>query len=358
MKIVTIIGARPQFIKAAVVSRIINNRSKIKEVIIHTGQHFDSNMSKIFFDELMIPKPNINLDVGGGTHGQNTGKMIEKIEKELIKQNPDWVLVYGDTDSTLAGALSAVKLNIPIAHVEAGLRSYNRAMPEEINRVLTDHISNLLFVPTLTSVKNLKKEGIYGKKVIQVGDVMLDAVKYYKKYLRNPLKSKFNNLEYILCTFHRVENTDNKDRLNQIIKILNKISIDKKIILPLHPRTKKALQNNKVDKLNPSILVIKPLGYLEMNWLISNCDLVITDSGGVQKEAYFHNKPCVILRSETEWVELLDYGHHVLLDTSDNNFYSIISNMYKKTISSKLKLFGDGNAGELIIDSLFNFKKL
>lgn len=356
MKIATIIGARPQFVKAAVVSRLILQNSKINEIIIHTGQHFDNNMSNIFFDELEIPKPDFNLGIGGGSHGQNTGKMIEQIEKILITENPDWIVVYGDTDSTLAGAIAAVKLNIPIAHVEAGLRSYNRFMPEEINRVLTDHISSILFVPTKNSITNLKKEGIFGKKVIKVGDVMLDAVNYYKAHAKEPKIPNFSsNIPFVLCTIHRAENTDNKIRLENIVKTLNKLSKHVKIVLPLHPRTRKNLNNYGGENLNSNIELIDPVGYLEMNWLISNCQLVITDSGGLQKESYFHKKPCITLRNETEWIELLEDGSNILLDPLNKNSLSIILKMMNKKINSNSELFGGGNAGNLIIEAISNF---
>ena len=359
MKIASIIGARPQFVKAAVVSRLISLDSEINEIIIHTGQHFDSNMSNIFFDELEIPKPDVNLGIGGGSHGQNTGKMVEQIENILIIEKPDWIIVYGDTDSTLAGAIAAVKLNIPIAHVEAGLRSYNRSMPEEINRVLTDHISSILFVPTNNSIINLKKEGNFRKKVINVGDVMLDAVNYYKAYAKEPKILNFSsNTSFVLCTIHRAENTDNKIRLENIVKTLNKLSKHIKIVLPLHPRTRKKLSNYGGENLNSSIELIDPVGYLEMNWLISNCQLVITDSGGLQKESYFHKKPCVTLRNETEWIELLEDGANILLDPSKKNSLSIILQMMNKKVNPNSELFGDGNAGKLIIEAITNFKHL
>jgi UDP-GlcNAc3NAcA epimerase len=302
IKIVTIIGARPQFIKAAVVSRAIALRSEeIKEVIVHTGQHFDSNMSDIFFDELDIPKPDHHLGVGGGSHGQNTGRMLEKIEEVLMIEKPNYVLVYGDTDSTLAGTLAAVKLHIPVAHVEAGLRSFNRKMPEEINRILTDHASEILFTPTLTAVKNLNNEGIDSNKIKQVGDVMYDAAIYYGKKVEqnNTLlqELKIESKKYALVTLHRAENVDDKNRLSSILKGLS--HYNNTIIWPLHPRTKKMLESFGIA-IPQNISIIDPVGYLDMILLEKNAELIATDSGGVQKEAYFHKVPCITLRDQTE----------------------------------------------------------
>lgn len=307
-KIFTVVGARPQFIKAAVVSRAIAETEGITEVLVHTGQHYDSNMSDVFFDELDIPRPHHHLGVGGGTHGQNTGRMLEKLEALMQAEKPDWVVVYGDTDSTLAGALAASKLHIPVAHVEAGLRSFNRRMPEEINRVLTDHVSSVLFAPTVTAAKHLANEGIEGNQVHVVGDVMYDAALFYKARAKPPTDAIVTNWEpgsFALCTVHRAENTDNADRMKGILAGL--ASATYPVVLPIHPRTRARLAQMGLA-MPPNVHVIDPVGYLEMVWLEMNCRLVITDSGGVQKEAYFHGKPCVTLRDETEWTELVDLG--------------------------------------------------
>jgi UDP-GlcNAc3NAcA epimerase len=353
MKIATIVGARPQFIKAATISRAILAQSGISEVLIHTGQHFDTNMSDVFFNELDIRKPDHHLGIGGGTHGENTGRMLEAIEKVLIAEKPDWVLVYGDTDSTLAGALAAVKLHIPLAHVEAGLRSFNRRMPEEINRVLTDHASDLLFVPTSIAIKNLANEGISGEKVHLVGDVMYDTTLYYQAKARRP-----NSLEiadeapFVLCTIHRAENTDDVARLTAIVTNLNHLAEQMPVVLPLHPRTVAALKRLTSLSFNPSMLVIEPVGFLEMTWLLAKCSLVLTDSGGVQKEAYFHKKPCLTLRDETEWVELVDAGFNRLISPFSPHFLSTCIEMQLTDIDSEYKLYGNGDAASRIIEQV------
>lgn len=347
MKIVTIVGARPQFVKAAVVSKAFaKNRKDIIEIIVHTGQHFDANMSNIFFDELEIPNPNYNLNISSGTHGQNTGRMLEGIEKVLLEEKPNWVIVYGDTDSTLAGAIAAAKLHIPVAHIEAGLRSFNKLMPEEINRVLTDHASTILFTPSETANQNLNNEGIDSEKIKLVGDVMYDATLYYG------LKTKeIPNLnvssDFVLTTIHRAENTNDPEKLKCIINALTHIAVNSSpVVLPLHPRTKAIIKNENIDisKLN----VIDPVGYLEMLWLLKNCSAVITDSGGLQKEAFFFQKPCLTTRSETEWVELLDEGVNQLVGTNTN----IIINAYNNiTFPSNPKLlYGAGNAADEIVN--------
>ncbi|WP_235832216.1 non-hydrolyzing UDP-N-acetylglucosamine 2-epimerase [Aquirufa rosea] len=346
MKIVTIVGARPQFVKAAVVSKAFSkNRKDITEIIVHTGQHFDANMSNVFFDELEIPNPNYNLNISSGTHGQNTGRMIEGIEKVLLEEEPNWVIVYGDTDSTLAGTIAAAKLHIPVAHIEAGLRSFNKFMPEEINRVLTDHASTMLFTPTQTANQNLNNEGIGSDKIRLVGDVMYDATIYYGlKAKKIPYLNISSN--FILSTIHRAENTNNLEKLKSIIHALTHIAENSSsVVLPLHPRTKAIIKKENIDisKLN----VIDPVGYLEMLWLLKNCSTVITDSGGLQKEAYFFQKPCLTTRSETEWVELLDEGVNHLVGTDTN----VIVNAYNNiTFPSNPKLlYGVGNAAEQIV---------
>jgi UDP-GlcNAc3NAcA epimerase len=355
MKIVTVIGARPQFVKAAVVSRAMSiAEEKIYEMIVHTGQHFDVNMSEIFFSELGINAPSFNLGIGGGTHGQNTGRMIEKIEEVIIAEKPDWVLVYGDTDSTLAGALAAAKLHIPVAHVEAGLRSFNRNMPEEINRIVTDHVSSLLFAPTDTASSNLTKEGIAGNKVRQVGDVMYDAALFYGKQSDQKI-DYLNQLQlvqraYILATIHRAENTDNKNRLQSIMDGLRKTSST--IVWPMHPRAKKRLAEFDIS-VPSNVRIIDPVGYLDMVMLEKNARAIATDSGGVQKEAYFHKVPCVTLRDETEWLELVEVGANMLVGANaDAIAHALTDKQFLERNSFESHLYGDGNTGARIAQSL------
>lgn len=349
MKITTIIGARPQFVKAAVVSRAFRESgSKGCETIVHTGQHYDNNMSKVFFEELDIPLPDYHLDIGGGSHGQNTGRMLEAIEAVLLKDKPDWVLVYGDTDSTLAGALAAAKLHIPVAHVEAGLRSYNRKMPEELNRVLTDDLSSLLFTPTDTATKNLATEGIDGERVEQVGDVMYDAALYYQK---KGVPSPQLKLEegFILSTIHRAENTDDPERLAGIVSALNEVSKEVPVLLPLHPRTRKILVTGDYDIGN--ITVLDPVSYLQMVSLLERCKLVVTDSGGLQKEAYFFGKPCVTTRDETEWVELVHAGCNVIAGSNEKDILKAVNSIANEWNVNKA-LYGTGDAGLKIVKCL------
>ncbi|GAA4092923.1 non-hydrolyzing UDP-N-acetylglucosamine 2-epimerase [Mucilaginibacter panaciglaebae] len=350
MKICTVVGARPQFVKAAVVSRAMLETNGISEILIHTGQHFDTNMSDVFFEELDIPKPHYNLKIGGGTHGQNTGRMIEGIEKVLLDEKPDYLLVYGDTDSTLAGALAAAKLHIPIAHIEAGLRSFNRKMPEEINRVLTDHVSTLLFAPTNTAVKNLINEGIAAEKIRQVGDVMFDATLYYGKKTRRPVLPDNNKDSFMLCTIHRAENTNDQQRLREIINALNIIAETIQIVLPIHPRTSGIISKMSNVQLSDNVIVIEPVGFLEMHWLLQNSAMVITDSGGVQKEAFFHGKACVTLRDETEWIELVQSGVNKLAAPGKTNIPDVVAGMTNLKIDPLLNLYGDGNAGKKIVE--------
>jgi len=349
MKILTILGARPQFIKAASVSREIAKHDEVEEIIVHTGQHYDANMSNIFFDEMQIPKPDYNLDINGLGHGAMTGQMLEKIEEVLLKEKPDWVVVYGDTNSTLAGALAASKLNIKVAHVEAGLRSFNMNMPEEINRILTDRISNILFCPTDTAVQNLINEGYDSLdiEVVKSGDVMQDGAMFYRNLAVKPDIDIKDN--YILCTIHRAENTDDEQRLKHIFDALTIICNDKQVILPLHPRTKKILQNLAID--TSKLTLIDPIGYLEMIWLIDHCDLVMTDSGGLQKEAFLFEKHCITLRDETEWVELVEARFNVLVGANKEK----ILDAYKNKKFSKnfdIDLYGGGKASKNIIKQL------
>lgn len=353
MKICTIVGARPQFIKAAVVSRAIVKVPSCAEIIIHTGQHYDQNMSDVFFDEMEIPKPAYNLGIGGGTHGQNTGRMLEGIESVFLKEKPDCVLVYGDTDSTLAGALAAVKLHIPVAHVEAGLRSFNRKMPEEINRVLTDHASDILFVPTAVAEKNLQDEGIAGERVQIVGDVMLDAARFYGDIA----EGKSNILQnhslykdgYILATIHRAENTNDVNRMQSIFKGFS--ACNDEIILPIHPRTQKIISNLGLATPD-NVRIIDPVGYLDMVALEKNAKLIATDSGGVQKEAYFHGVPCVTLRDETEWVELVNIGANVLVGADAEKITSALKAGHRGDGVFSGALYGDGDAAGKIVSYL------
>ena len=353
MKIVTILGARPQFIKAGSVSREIAKHKEINEIIVHTGQHYDANMSDIFFDEMKIPKPDYFLGIGGKSHGAMTGQMIEKIEEVCLKEKPDWVMVYGDTNSTLAGAVVASKLHIKLAHIEAGLRSFNMQMPEEVNRILTDRVSNILFCPTDTAVQNLKNEGYdnLDVKVVKSGDVMQDGAMFYKDLAQKPSCDIKEN--YILCTIHRAENTDDATRLKDIFAALNEIAKEKQIILPLHPRTKKILKELQIDTDN--LTIIDPVGYLEMVWLIDNCSLVMTDSGGLQKEAYFFAKQCITLRDETEWVELVENGFNTLVGADKTKILAAFNNT--TVFSDKdLDLYGGGRASENIIQELLKYE--
>ena len=323
MKICTVIGARPQFIKAAAVSAEIAERSTsggITEVIIHTGQHYDSGMSEIFFKELGIPKEKYNLAVGSGLHGEQTANMLAGIEKILMDERPDWVLIYGDTNSTLAGALAAVKLHIPVAHVEAGMRSFNRRMPEEINRIVADKVSTLNLCSTVTAVENLHNEGM-GNSAVQTGDVMYDcALKFMpiaEKYASVPEFAQQND-KYILMTCHRAENTDDRERMSQIVIAVNKIAEEISLLYPMHPRTAGYIEQYGL-KFSDNVTVIEPVGYLEMLLLEKRASLILTDSGGIQKEAFFYNVPCVTMRDETEWIETVELGWNRVVGSSENS---------------------------------------
>ncbi len=354
MKIATVLGARPQFIKASGVSRALARHDTVEEIIIHTGQHFDRNMSDIFFSELDLKLPEYHLGIHGLSHGAMTGRMMEQIEIVLKDIKPTMVNVYGDTDSTLAAALAAAKLHIPVVHVEAGLRSFNRAMPEEINRVLTDHISEILFTPTQTAVDNLHAEGISGNKIFPVGDVMYDATLHYsamaheRSRILNDLKLESKG--YYLATIHRPQNTDAKDALRLICKALDEAAERIRVVLPVHPRTRRKMNEFNVELKN--VECIDPVGYLDMIELESQSALIITDSGGVQKEAYFHGVPCVTLRSETEWVELVQHRWNLVLPPSyDIDMVSAIHHQ-AGIKGDDVQLYGSGKASEKIADVL------
>ncbi len=354
MKIASVVGARPQFIKAAIVTKKLKEAG-ISEVLVHTGQHYDFNMSDIFFAELEIPKPDYNLAVGSGLHGEQTGKMLAEIEKVLLRENPSLVLVYGDTNSTLAGALAASKLHIPVGHVEAGLRSFNKNMPEEINRVLTDHVADILFAPTDTAVENLKREGIM-KGIYHVGDVMFDlalAIKDSVDEKRVLQEFGLNPGSFVLTTIHREENTDNQNNLLNIWEALKDLAVQGiKIFFPIHPRTEKALAGLNLlhGGLPHNLVISKPVSYTEMIVLESNAKVIITDSGGVQKEGYFFKTPCVIPRNETEWVEILNAGWNVLTGANRERLVGAVNNMWRDGVKNKewTDFYGGGRASEEI----------
>lgn len=376
MKILTVIGARPQIIKASAISRAIKKyyNQQINEVIVHTGQHYDVNMSSVFFDELEIPQPNYNLNVGSGMHGDQTAKMIQGIEAIIMSESPNYLLVYGDTNSTLAGAIAASKLHIPVVHIEAGLRSYNKLMPEEINRILTDHCSTYLFPPTASGLNNLLKEGFNDTNtkpysmdhplLKNMGDVMLDNTLYFsqlaeqKSDIINTLDLK--NQPFVLCTIHRNDNTDNAFKLKEIIQALINIA-DKyaiKIVLPIHPRTKKMIVNLDQELLekftnNPLIKILEPVSFFDMMMLEKYSNFIITDSGGVQKEAYFFQKPSVILRKETEWVEIVEAQMAFLTDANCQEIIDAATLILEGKIKNNVvDIFGDGNAAKNILNLL------
>lgn len=349
MKIATIIGARPQFIKAATVSRIIKQHEDINEVIVHTGQHYDANMSDVFFTELKIPRTDYNLEVGSFSHGKQTGLMLERIEQVLLREKPDWALTYGDTNSTIAGALAAAKLHIPTAHVEAGLRSFNRKMPEEINRIATDHVSDLLLAPTQNAVNLLAQEGLAGKTVF-TGDVMFDSLLFYRELVneQHRLGQLKNSDHFYLATIHRPENTDDSKRLQNIFSAFSQLNLP--VILPLHPRTQKLL---KRVKYSGNVITTQPVSYLQMIYLLKNCEKVLTDSGGLQKEAYFMKKPCLTLRDQSEWVETLENNWNFIVAA---NVDDILEKIKVNEFGAQSASFGDGKAAEKIIQAVRNLK--
>ena len=348
MRVLSVVGARPQFIKAAPVSRQL--RRQHQEVLLHTGQHYDHGMSQVFFDDLGIPMPDVNLGIGSATHGRQTGQMLAGIESVLLEKQPDWMLVYGDTNSTLAGALAAAKLHIPVGHVEAGLRSFNRAMPEEINRVLTDHIADLLFCPTETAVSNLAVEGIVAG-VHDTGDVMLDAVLHHAS-VAEERSTILDGLaleprSYLLATVHRPRNTDRTENLRAILEALSQVG--ETVIFPVHPRTSKMMHAEELS-VSASVRLIEPVGYLDMLQLERNARLILTDSGGVQKEAYFLAVPCVTLRQETEWVETVEAGWNMLVKADRERILESVRG--SSAPATHPEVFGDGHAAEKIVHLL------
>ena len=352
MKILTVLGARPQFVKAAVLSRVISEKNEVDEVIVHTGQHYDKNMSDLFFDEMEIPKPKYNLNINGLSHGAMTGQMLEKIEEIIVIEKPDVLVVYGDTNSTIAGALAAKKLGVKVVHIEAGLRSYNMAMPEEVNRILTDRISDLLLCPTKSAIDNLEKEGYNNieTKVVRSGDIMKDAVDYYsiKSEEKSTVISKYElkSQDFVLVTIHRQENTDDISRLKSIFIAFDEIQNNgTQVVLPLHPRTKAILEKNNIET---DILIIDPVGYFDMLELLKNCKLVVTDSGGLQKEAFFNKKHCVIVRDETEWVELVENGFAEIVGSDSKRIVSAFEKFAQKQSNFEIDLYGEGRVGERI----------
>ncbi len=361
IKILTILGARPQFIKAATVSRQIEHTPGLKEVLLHTGQHFDHDMSEVFFEEMRIPKPAYNLGINSMNHGAMTGRMLEEIEKIILIEKPDWVLVYGDTNSTLSGALAASKLHVKVAHVEAGLRSYNMRMPEEINRILTDRLSRMLFCPSQTAANNLYQEGYRQIKdtakpeeapeIILCGDVMLDACLAFRNISKEPEKIKLP-ADFVLATVHRAENTDTAEKLQQIVRGLNIMAESLPVVFPVHPRTQKVLQNNHSKMLSDNIILLPPQGYLNMLYLLEHCQMVATDSGGLQKEAYFFQKPCITLREETEWTELVEAGQNAICGTNPEKIIVAFRHFLKNSRSFPQGLYGNGKAAEKIVESL------
>lgn len=344
MRILTIVGARPQFVKASVVSLALAKQAAITECILHTGQHFDDNMSDVFFRELGIPSPEVRLDIHGGNHGEMTGRMLAEIEKAILARKPDAVLVYGDTNSTLAGALAAAKLHVPVAHVEAGLRSFDRRMPEEVNRVLTDHLSKWLFCPTDVAIGNLRSEGIPSGtgigSVHKVGDVMEDSTRLFVKLARQP-DFALPKEPFVLATIHRAENTDEPEKLVALVNALNALSRIRPVVFPIHPRTRQAIERTG---LTPAFVTMPPVGYLEMLWLIQHCGLVLTDSGGLQKEAYFLGKYCLTCRETTEWTELVDVGANSLVGTSGSRILDLATAWFNTEVKPEAALYGGGAA--------------
>ena len=374
MKIVTVIGARPQIIKAAALSRAIKTHYAdcIQEIIVHTGQHYDDNMSQVFFDELGIPRPDYNLHVGSASHGVQTARMTEGIEEILMKEKPDFIVLYGDTNSTLAGAVAAAKIHVPIVHIEAGLRSFNKSMPEEINRIVCDHCSTLLFSPTLAGIENLKREGfmmdndgpytIDNPRVYHCGDIMYDNSLHFAEIAEQKTniiqRLELADKPFILSTIHRDSNTDYPERLDAIFTAILRLSEECLIVLPLHPRTAKLLKTNlAVEKqkqifISPNIIITPPVSFLEMIALERHAQLVMTDSGGVQKESYFFKKPGIILRPETEWVEIVQTGNAILADADENHIMEAWAHFKDNPPTVFPEIFGDGHAAEFMLEKM------
>ncbi len=380
MKLVTIIGARPQIIKAAALSRAIRNHysDTIQEIIVHTGQHYDDNMSQVFFDELQIPHPDHNLHVGSASHGVQTARMTEGIESLLIKEQPDYIVLYGDTNSTLAGAVAAAKIHVPIVHIEAGLRSFNKSMPEEINRIVCDHCSTLLFTPTKAGLENLKREGfpmdnegpytIDNPKVYHCGDIMYDNSLHFAGIAEEKTdiiqRLELKGKPFVLATIHRDSNTDYPERLSAIFRSIIKLSEECQVVLPLHPRTAKLIKTNLDEDMQkqifscPDIKLIPPVSFLEMIALERHARLVMTDSGGVQKEAYFFKKPCIILRPETEWVEIVETGNAILADADECRIMKAWEHFKDNPPTVFPEIFGDGHAAEFMLEKIISRKVL
>lgn len=357
-KVLTVVGARPQFIKASAVSReMLRYPGRIEEVMVHTGQHYDENMSQVFFDELNIPAPRYNLEVCGAGHGEMTGRMLEGIERILLDERPDWVLVYGDTNSTLAGALAAAKLHIPVAHVEAGLRSFNRRMPEEINRILADQVSTLLLCPTAVAVKHLQREGLE-RGVHNIGDVMFDVALHYRERARatsNILDVLgLIDTDFVLATCHRAENTDDPERLDQILRALEHVATDIPVVLPLHPRTRKVIHDQGLGHRIESLCNLMPLSFMDMVALEQAAKAIITDSGGVQKEAFFYRVPCITMRDETEWTETLELGCNQLVGASYDRIVNAFANLTPFPVDTQCTPYGDGFASRRIVEQLLS----
>ncbi len=348
-RLITIIGARPQFVKAAAVSRVLRGHPDLEETIVHTGQHYDQNMSEVFFKDLDIPRPHHNLDVGSGSHAEQTASMLVKLEKLLKQQPTDAVIIYGDTNSTIAGVLAATKLHIPVAHIEAGLRSFNKKMPEEINRIASDHLSDILYAPTSTAMEHLRREGLKQKSVLS-GDVMLDSILYYQKLVdKTPERFKIKKLPeiYNVVTIHRPSNTDDLANLKNIFRAFELIG--EGFVFPAHPRIKKILTDSGIE-IPGNIEVIDPVGYLQMISLLKNAHRVYTDSGGLQKEAFMLGKPCITLREETEWVETLNHGWNIL--TGPNTDKIVAASSAKIVESEPQSYYGNGRASQLIVSHL------
>jgi UDP-GlcNAc3NAcA epimerase len=352
-KILTVIGARPQFIKAAAVSaEIFLRKDQLQEVLVHTGQHFDDNISRVFFDQMHIPSPDYHLGIHSLSHGAMTGIMLTKLEEVISIEKPDVVMVYGDTNSTLAGALAARKMNIPVAHVEAGLRSFDMNMPEEVNRILTDRISSMLFCPTAKAIENLRNEGFenFGSRITLTGDVMLDAAIRFQPLAQKPQSEIPDN--FILATIHRQSNTDDPENLRKILSTLTKIAREIPVVIPMHPRTRNIVGQNQPDVPLNDLIIIEPVGYLESLWLTNHAVMVCTDSGGLQKEAYFMGKACLTLRNETEWTELVQAGANITAGVQETAILEAFQQLKNISVKPDLSIYGAGEASKKIVEEL------